>query len=70
MTHTIQTSEMQSLRRGWFKSFSFHVEVTNYDGETYDYDVEADSYEEASEKVEMLCIEDLIDIYHMNIYKF
>lgn len=61
---------MHSNKKGWSKSFSFHVEVTDYDGETFDYDVEADSYEEASEIVEMLASDDCIDIYNMNLYKY
>lgn len=68
MTHTVQTSAIKT--RSFSCSDFYQVEVENYEGETYDFTVEAESFEEASSQVASLCSEQYIDVYNMNIYKF
>lgn len=68
MTHVYQTSVLKT-RRSMACDF-YNVEVENYDGETFDFEIEAHSFSEASELASFRAAEDGIDVYNMNIYKY
>jgi hypothetical protein len=48
----------------------YNVEVENFDGETFDFEIEAKSFSEASEIAGWRAAEEGIDVYNMNIYKY
>lgn len=46
----------------------YSVTVEDFDGCEFDYQVEAESYEDAAAQVESLASESFIQVYNMNIY--
>ena len=42
--------------------------ITDFDGDEYEYDVMAESYEEAAAQLENIAYEAGIQVYNMNIY--
>lgn len=60
--HSYRTCRRHSVE------FSYMVIVEDFDGCEYQYDVEAESYEAAAAKVEMMAAESMIQVYNMNIY--
>ena len=46
----------------------YQVTVEDFDGCEFDYEVEAQSYEDAAAQVEVLAAESFIQVYNMNIY--
>lgn len=75
MTHSVMTSKMDSLGNSVnprYSSYSkaekiFQVEIEDFDGEIFYYEVEAKSDDEANEKATELHSG---DIYMMNIYEY
>ena len=53
-----------------FLSNMFTVEVVDFDGESKEYNVSAESFEEASREAENLAYNDCIQISFMNINAF
>lgn len=72
MTATFQTSNLMNRmdRRFNYESseFIYQASITDFDGDEFDYDVMANSYEEAAAQIEALAYEDGIQISNMNIY--
>lgn len=69
MTHSYQTSQLNTRSRYTASKNIYRVEVEDFDNEIYYFDdIEASSYSEASDIVSSLCSD--IDIYNMNIYQF
>lgn len=78
MTASVQTSVFSSNNEFCFYSHSrrhsrlsknsYQATVTDFDGDEYDYDVEADSYEEAAAMIEAMAADGNIQVYNMNIY--
>lgn len=68
MTYSVQTSAFKT-RRHMVSDF-YQVEVINYEGESFDYEIEANSFAEASEIAGWRAAEDGIDVYQMNCYKY
>lgn len=75
MTSSVQTSAFSnefcfksSFRKVANIQNFYQVEVQDFDGCSFDFDVEARSYEEAAAKVEALAAESFIQVYNMNIY--
>ena len=72
MTSTFQTSNLmnRSNYRYSFRSSEniYQASVTDFDGDEYDYEVMANTYEEAAAQVEALAYESGIQICNMNIY--
>lgn len=46
----------------------FQVNIEDFDGESYDYEIEAKSENEASQKAQSIAAANGIDIYNMSIY--
>ncbi len=75
MTHSVMTSKMNSLGNSVNSHYSryskaeklYQVEIEDFDGEVFYYEVEAKSDEEANEKATELHSG---DIYMMNIYEY
>lgn len=79
MTASVQTSVFASINNKYgftsrsrrysrYTKNSYQATVTDFDGDEYDYDVEADSYEEAAAMIEALAADSNIQVYNMNIY--
>ena len=77
MTATFQTSVFTDSRNNGYKRFGrytslsedlYQAEITDFDGDEYDYDVMAESYEEAAAQLENIAYEAGIQVYNMNIY--
>lgn len=68
MTYTVQTSAFKTRR--YMVSDIYSVEVIDFDGDSYDYEIEANSFSEASEIAGWRAAEDGIDVYQMNCYKY
>ena len=82
MTHSFMTSNSLSMQQEASKNkkslrscdsnrlFDFYmVVVQDYEGEEREYEVEAESFEDASAQVEWICGSEFVDIYNMQIYK-
>lgn len=75
MTHSVMTSKMSSLGNSVNPRYSryskaeklYQVEIEDFDGEIFYYEVEAKSVDEANEKATELHSG---DIYMMNIYEY
>ena len=75
MTHSVMTSKMSSLGNSVNPRYSryskaeklYQVEIEDFDGEIFYYEVEAKSVDEANEKATELYSG---DIYMMNIYEY
>lgn len=46
----------------------YQVYIENFDGEISEYEVTADSFDEAAQEANSLAFDEGIDIYNMNIY--
>lgn len=76
MTHSVMTSVLTSntsenkdsikSSRSCTSNNYYSVDVTDFDGENYVFDIEASSYEEANDKATALL--GSTPIYNMNIY--
>ncbi len=73
MTHTILQNEYVFGKRSTKQvecSYNLYRAVINgEDGESLDYEIEADSYGEASAKAEMLAADAMVDITYIEIYQ-
>lgn len=74
MTHTTSFSTMTGLhsfsRRNHRITQFFDIEVVDYDGESYSWDVEAVDQNEAEQLANNHFAAINVDIYHMSIYKY
>lgn len=73
MTHTVMTSKMNSLGNNNYSRYSksvvklYQVEIQDFDGEVFYYEVEASNEDEANDRASEMFSG---DIYMMNIYEF
>lgn len=73
MTHTVMTSKMNSLGNNNYSRYSksvvklYQVEIQDFDGEVFYYEVEASNEDEANDRATEMFSG---DIYMMNIYEF
>jgi len=74
MTTTFMTADFRinshKRNRKQFLSNMFTVEVVDFDGETRDYTVSAENFEEAAREAENLAFSEGIQISFMNINAF
>lgn len=74
MTSSVQKSSFSARECGLINSHLtssqnfYQVTVEDFDGCEFDYEVEADSYEDAAAQVEAIASESFIQVYNMNIY--
>ena len=77
MTATFQTSVFADSRNNGYKRFGrytslsedlYQAEITDFDGEQYEYEISARSFEEAAAKVESIANESGIYVYNMELY--
>ncbi len=74
MTSSVQKSSFSANDYGFYNSHRtssqnfYQVTVEDFDGCEFDYEVEAESYEEAAAMVEQIASESFIQVYNMNIY--
>ena len=75
MTSSVQKSVFSSRGYGFYNSVRYksalnyyQVTVEDFNGCEYDYEVEAESYEDAAAQVELRASESMIQVYNMNIY--
>lgn len=77
MTATVQTSVLKSDYDYRFKNYArrhkysqnfYQASVTDFDGDEYEYEVMADTYEEAAAQLENIAYGNGIQVYNMNIY--
>ena len=57
-------------RSGRGRTHFFQVEVTDYDGESKTFEIEARTQEEAARKADDYSIRHGWDVYNMNIYQY
>ena len=73
MTHTVMTSKMNSLGNNNYSRYSksvvklYQVEIQDFDGEVFYYEVEASNEDEANDRATEMFSG---DIYMMNIYEY
>lgn len=73
MTHTIQKSVFKSSRINNHRRYpgNFYTVVINTeDGESYDYEVEADTFAEATAQAENLAYSLMAEITYIEVYLF
>ena len=77
MTATCPTSVFTDNKSKGFKRFNrytslsedlYQAEITDFDGEQYEYEIAARSFEEAAAKVESIANESGIYVYNMELY--
>ena len=72
MVHTTFTSEWKFNKRSSKRSQSsanlYQVIINGEDGEYLEYEIEADSYGEASAKAELLAADNMVDISYIEAY--
>lgn len=74
MTSSVQKSFFSARDYGFYNSRKtsaqdfYQVTVEDFDGCEYDYQVEAESYEDAAAQVEAIASASFIQVYNMNIY--
>ncbi len=47
----------------------YQATITDFEGDEYDYEVEAESFEDAAAQLESIAYDNLIQVYNMNIYQ-
>ena len=71
MVNTVFESEYRLNKRGRRVELSsnlYQVVINGEDGEYLEYEIEADSYAEASAKAEMLAADAMVDIIYIEAY--
>lgn len=74
MTCSVQKSVLSSsdytsyYSRRYSSMNYYQVTVEDFDGCEYDFEVEADTYEEAAAQAERIAYDSMIQVYNMNIY--
>lgn len=71
MVNTVFESEYRLNKRGRRVELSnnlYQVVINGEDGEYLEYEIEADSYAEASAKAEMLAADAMVDITYIEAY--
>ena len=74
MTSSVQKSSFSAGDYGFYKSRQtssqnfYQVTVEDFDGCEFEYEVEAESYEDAAAMVEAIAAQSFIQVYNMNIY--
>lgn len=75
MTHTSVHSEFVSMgfnrrRRAYYPHNIYQVIVNGEEGECCEYEIEADSYAEATSTAESLAADNMINISYIEVYLF
>ncbi len=70
MTHNIQSSLFQRIHSNHKYPAMIYTVVINTEDESYEYEVEADTYHEACEKAEQMANDLMQDIVYIEIYSF
>lgn len=71
MTHPVQTPLFNKTRLShnrYFSSNFYQVVINTEDGESYEYEVEADSYAEATRIAEDFAMDLMVDITYIECY--
>lgn len=65
----LSSSDYTSYKSRRYSSMNYYqVTVEDFDGCEYDYEVEAESYEDAAAQVQSIAFDSMIQVYNMNIY--
>ena len=71
MTHNIQSSVFQSLRgHRQYPGTFYSVVINTEEGESYEYEVEADSFAEAVSQAEQMANDLYQDITYVEVYTY
>ncbi len=72
MTHSVQTSSFFSKSRLYNKRYYcgnlYQVVVNTEDGESYEYEVEADNFADATSQAENFAMDLMVDITYIECY--
>lgn len=71
MTHQVQTSFFENCHLSsnhLYPSNFYQVVVNTEDGESYDYEVEADTFAEATQQAEQFALDLMVDITYIECY--
>ncbi len=72
MTHSILTSSLSCQNRHYGKHYYrnnlYQVVINTEDGDVYEYEVEADSFSDASRQAENLAMDLMADITYIECY--
>lgn len=71
MTHPVQTSFIENCHLSnnrFFCGNFYQVIVNTEEGESYDYEVEADSFAEATQQAEQFAMDLMVDITYIECY--
>jgi hypothetical protein len=77
MTATVQTSVIMSKselgysnkNRRRFTQNLYQASITDFEGDEYEYEVMADSFEDAAIQLEAIAADNYIQVYNINIYQ-
>ena len=74
MTHTVQTSSLFTNGRLYDKRYYpgnlYQVYINTEEGETYEYEVEADTFADATRQAEDFALDLMVDITFIECYQF
>lgn len=62
------TASLSQIARRMATANYYQVTVEDFDGCEFQYEVEAESYEDAAAQVEVIAADSFIQVYNMNIY--
>ena len=77
MTASVQTSVIMSKselgysykNRSRFTENLYQASITDFEGDEYEYEVMADSFEDAAIQLEAIAADNYIQVYNINIYQ-
>ena len=77
MTASVQTSVIMSksefgysyMNRRRFTQNLYQASITDFEGDEYEYEVMADSFEDAAIQLEAIAADNYIQVYNINIYQ-
>ena len=68
LSYEYKSGNKNRSRRYQHSQNFYQASITDFEGDEYDFDVMADSYEEAAAQLEVLAADAGIQVYNMNIY--
>ncbi len=71
MTHSVQTSFIEKSHlysKRYYPGNYYQVVINTEDGESYEYEVEADTFADATRQAEQFAMELMVDITYIECY--
>lgn len=72
MTHSVQTSSLFNKNRHfnsrYYSNNLYQVVINTEEGESYEYEVEADTFADATQQAENLAMDLMVDVTYIECY--